>query len=258
MILNVNTPTGTDPSPSPTPQHQPSPRSLSLSELPMNKLLNNPYLSSFFLFLIIYLPILVSAPDCTCENELPHNSSNKTKALKYKLVAISSILIASVLGVSLPILSKKIPTFRPENNIFFLIRAFAAGVILATGFVHILPDAYESLSSPCLSEKPSGDFPFTGFLAMVSAMVTMMIDTFATSFYKRSHFNKALPVNGDDEEMREDHEGHIHVHRHATHGHAHGSAFVSEDSESSHLMIIRHRIILQVCIYDLPLLPEVM
>ncbi|XVE94301.1 hypothetical protein REPUB_Repub01dG0269300 [Reevesia pubescens] len=206
-------------------------------------LLNNPIFSSFLLSLL-YLPILVSA-DCTCENELPHDSSNKTKALKYKLVAISSILIAGALGVSLPILGKKIPTFRPENDIFFMIKAFAAGVILATGFVHILPDAYESLSSPCLSEKPWGVFPFTGLLAMVSAIVTMMIDTFATSFYKKSHFNKALPVNGD-EEMVGEHEGHVHVHTHATHGHAHGSALVSENSGSSHHLIIRQRIISQV------------
>ncbi|XVF68392.1 hypothetical protein PTKIN_Ptkin10aG0202100 [Pterospermum kingtungense] len=211
----------------------------------MNKLLHYPFLSSLLLSLL-FLPILVSSADCTCQNELPHDSSNRTKALKYKFIAISSILIASALGVSLPILGKKIPTFRPENNIFFLIKAFAAGVILATGFVHILPEAYESLSSPCLSGRPWGVFPFTGFLAMVSAMVTMMIDTFATSFYKRSHFNKALPVNGD-EEMLGEHEEHVHVHTHATHGHAHGSAFVSEDSaRSSHLTIIRHRIISQV------------
>ncbi|XVF00460.1 hypothetical protein REPUB_Repub04eG0002900 [Reevesia pubescens] len=207
-------------------------------------LLNNPFFSSPFLIYLLYLPMLVSA-DCTCENELPHNSSNKTNTLKYKFVAISSILIASALGVSLPVLGKKIPTFRPENDIFFLIKAFAGGVILATGFVHILPYAYESLSSPCLTEKPWGVFPFTGFLAMLSAIVTMMIDAFATSFYKRSHFNKALPVKGD-EEMRGEHEGHVHVHTHATHGHAHGSALASEDSGSSHHHIIRQRIISQV------------
>ncbi|XVE48440.1 hypothetical protein DITRI_Ditri01bG0002500 [Diplodiscus trichospermus] len=208
--------------------------------LDMNKLLNNPFLSYVFLSLLC-LPILVSA-DCTSEND---NSSNKTKALKYKLVAITSILFAGALGVSLPVLAKKIPAFRPENNIFFLIKAFAAGVILATGFVHILPDAYQSLSSPCLSEKPWGVFPFSGFLAMVSAIVTMMIDTFATSFYNRSHFNKALPVNGD-EEMIGEHEGHVHVHTHATHGHSHGSTLPSEDSRSSHHHIIRQRIISQV------------
>ncbi|KAE8726045.1 Zinc transporter 3 [Hibiscus syriacus] len=203
-------------------------------------------LCSLFLCLL-YLPSMVSA-DCTCDDELlpRHDASNRTKALKYKLVAIASILMAGALGVSLPILAKKIPTFRPENNVFFLIKAFAAGVILATAFVHILPDGYESLSSPCLSEKPWGVFPFSGFLAMVSAIATMMIDTFATSLYKKSHFNKALPVNGD-EEMTGDHEGHVHVHTHATHGHAHGSAVVPQGSESSpHHHLIRQRIISQV------------
>ncbi|KEH35204.1 ZIP metal ion transporter family protein [Medicago truncatula] len=40
-----------------------------------------------------------------------------------------------------------------------------AGVILATGFIHVLPDAFENLTSPCLKEHPWGDFPFTGFVA---------------------------------------------------------------------------------------------
>ncbi|KAK8314294.1 hypothetical protein V6Z12_D01G162700 [Gossypium hirsutum] len=167
------------------------------------------FISSLFICLL-YLPVLVTA-ECSCENEvLSKDTGNKTKALKYKFVAISSILMAGAVGVSLPIMAKKIPTFGPQNNIFFLIKAFAGGVILATAFVHILPDAYQSFTSPCLSEKPWGVFPFTGFLAMVSAILTMMMDTFATSFCKSSHFDKALPVNGD-EEMLGEHEGHVHV-----------------------------------------------
>ncbi|KAE8678234.1 aspartic proteinase nepenthesin-1-like [Hibiscus syriacus] len=139
--------------------------------------------------------------DCTCDDELfpRHDATNRTKALKQKLVATASILMASALGVSLPILSKKNPTFRLKNYVFFLIKAFAVGVILATAFVHILPDGYESLSSPCLSEKSWGIFSFSGFLAMVLAIATMMIDTFAMSFYKKSHFNKALPTLKEDE-----------------------------------------------------------
>ncbi|TYI97719.1 hypothetical protein E1A91_D01G163200v1 [Gossypium mustelinum] len=196
------------------------------------------FISSLFICLL-YLPVLVTA-ECSCENEvLSKDTGNKTKALKYKFVAISSILMAGAVGVSLPIMAKKIPTFGPQNNIFFLIKAFAGGVILATAFVHILPDAYQSFTSPCLSEKPWGVFPFTGFLAMVSAILTMMMDTFATSFCKSSHFDKALPVNGD-EEMLGEHEGHVHVHTHPTHGHAHGSA------ESSHHVMITQRIISQV------------
>ncbi|PRQ30107.1 putative zinc/iron permease [Rosa chinensis] len=199
-------------------------------------------LSSTLLLLLLFVPILVSA-ECTRSDE--SQGRDKGEALKFKLVAISSILIASAIGVCLPMLGKKIPTLRPENDIFFMIKAFAAGVILATGFIHVLPDAFESLTSPCLSQRPWGDFPFTGFIAMLSAIGTMMIDTFATSYYRRSHFNKALPVK-DDQEMNGVHDGHVHVHTHATHGHAHGSdAIVLEDSSSS-FELVRRRIISQV------------
>lgn len=206
------------------------------------------FLFIFFCFLLILLPFLVSA-ECKCDTETISSSGNNTKALKFKLVAILSILIAGAFGVSIPIFGKNKSTFHPENSIFFIIKAFAAGVILATGFVHILPDAYESLTGPCLSPKPWQDFPFTGFVAMVSAILTMMIDAFATSFYQRSHFSKALPVNDDEKEMHAGHEGHVRVHTHATHGHAHGSAFESSDASGSGTSdLFRRRIVSQVLI----------
>ena len=124
-----------------------------------------------------------------------------------------------------------------------MVKAFAAGVILATGFVHILPDAYESLTSPCLKENPWGKFPFTGFVAMIASIGTLMVDSFATGFYQRQHFNPSKQVPAD-EETGDEHAGHIHVHTHATHGHAHGSAVASGDSETSE--VIRQRIISQV------------
>ncbi|CAN1327853.1 Fe(2+) transport protein 1 [Linum perenne] len=127
---------------------------------------------------------------CNCDSATAAAASNSgalaavSSPLFYKLVAICSILIASAIGVSLPILCRNIPTLHPDSKLFFLIKAFAAGVILATGFVHILPDAFESLSSPCLSENPWSRFPFPGFVAMVSAVITMIIDTLATSYFK--------------------------------------------------------------------------
>lgn len=155
------------------------------------------------------------------------------------MVAVASILIAGAIGVSIPILGKVIPAFRPENNVFFLIKAFAAGVILGTGFVHILPDAFESLSSPCLPEKPWGDFPFAGFIAMISSIGTMMVDLLATSFYKNSNLTKQKPVNSDEEKE-------VHVHTHSTHGHAHGSVMLTSSEGNDELDLSRRRVISQV------------
>ncbi|KAF5474566.1 hypothetical protein F2P56_006455 [Juglans regia] len=183
------------------------------------------FLSITSLILLVGGPILVSSK-CICESQ--EEDRKTSDALKYKLVAMASILVASSLGVCLPYLVKK--TFlHPEKDIYFLIKAFAAGVILATGFIHVLPDAFESLTSPCIGGNPWGKFPFTGFVAMVSAIGTMMMEAFATGYQKRSELRKAQPVNADGE---------------SDGAHVHGPAFVSEISNSSDL--IRHRIISQV------------
>ncbi|XP_043717939.1 zinc transporter 5-like [Telopea speciosissima] len=186
--------------------------------------------------LILLLPVLVSA-DCTCTARVD-SGINKAVALNYKITAIFSILIGGTIGVCLPTLGKKYPALRPENNIFFIIKAFAAGVILATGFIHILPDAFNQLTSPCLNQNPWGNFPFTGFIAMVATILTLMVDSFATSYYTKVHSNMeaAKPENSDEEKT-----GAAGAHA----GHSHGlGALVSEDSGSSPL--IRHRIIAQV------------
>ncbi|RRT33949.1 hypothetical protein B296_00044160 [Ensete ventricosum] len=200
-------------------------------------------LSLFFLL----LPQLRASGDCDCTTK--REAQDTAKALTLKLIAIAAILSAGAMGVLIPILGRSFAAMSPESDVFFVIKAFAAGVILATGLIHILPDAFESLTSPCLGEQQWQDFPVAGFIAMSSAMVTLMIDSFATSYYERSHFSKARPVEEKDErkgdeESASDHAGHVHVHTHATHGHAHGSAAAEEEASLSDK--IRHRVISQL------------
>ncbi|KAA8525225.1 hypothetical protein F0562_006911 [Nyssa sinensis] len=85
-----------------------------------------------FMAVLVLLPTIVMG-ECTCELEKGDN--NKHEALKYKGAAIASILVASAIGVCLPMLGKIIPVLQPDKDMFFMIKAFAAGVILATGFV---------------------------------------------------------------------------------------------------------------------------
>ncbi|KAI3915227.1 hypothetical protein MKX01_035486 [Papaver californicum] len=215
----------------------------------MNKLLLllQPCSSNVFktlaVVLLSLLVLVVSnvSAECTCDPP-EEGDRNKKEALKYKIVAFVSILVAGEIGVALPVLGKKIPALRPEKDIFFVIKAFAAGVILATGFIHILPDAFDDLTSPCLNENPWGNFPFTGFIAMMSAILTLMVDTLALGYYRRSNFKKTqgtIMDNQDGEQVPE------HFHKYATHAHSHGSVESSEaDSSPSELM--RHRIISQV------------
>ncbi|KAI3893928.1 hypothetical protein MKX03_020111 [Papaver bracteatum] len=206
--------------------------------------------NSVLLILLVVLvqfinyPVSVSAK-CTCESE-DEEGVNKSKALVLKIISIAVILTASAIGVCLPILGRRIPALHPDSNIFFVIKSFAAGVILATGFIHILPDAFHDLTSPCLTW---GDFPFTGFVAMMSAILTLMADSFATGYYRRSELKKKFSHNrdetkvnvhtvGDDENEAGDK---LEVHTHATHGHSHGSSL-----SSSADMLLRHKVITQV------------
>ncbi|KAJ7969414.1 Zinc transporter protein [Quillaja saponaria] len=188
------------------------------------------------LFLILLQPISVFSK-CICEVE--EEDQNSSKAQKLKIVAIASILVASVFGVCLPILAKNLSSYlNPENDIYFLLKAFAAGVILATGFIHILPDAFETLRSPCIGENPWHKFPFTGLVAMLAAIGTLMMESFATGYHKRSELRKAQPVNIGNEENDNNDEGDAHG------SHVQWFCIVLERSNSSNL--VRHRIISQV------------
>ncbi|KAK9136918.1 LOW QUALITY PROTEIN: hypothetical protein Sjap_007512 [Stephania japonica] len=180
----------------------------------MNKLTINVLILILLLVLVDFLS-LVSA-ECTCDPEEDGKRDRKT-ALRLKIGALASILVFSAIGP--PSVSQIDPGFQAGERLLLLDHA---GVILATGFIHILPDAFENLTSPCLKENPWGKFAFTGFVAIG----TLMVDTFATGYYRRLHFNKSLPSSGNEEQSGE-HAGHVHVHTHATHGHAHGSSFVS-------------------------------
>ncbi|XP_057485172.1 zinc transporter 1-like [Actinidia eriantha] len=190
------------------------------------------------LLILVLLPAMVYA-DCTCnKDQAEQHNNSRSASLKYKLIAIASILISGTIGVSLPQFGRKLEAFRPESDIFFMVKAFAAGVILATGFVHILPDAFDNLTSPCLNQDLWGNFPFTGFVAMMSSIGTFMVDSFTTGYYQRLHLNHNKPqpqplqvrINGDEERV---------VPQRADQAHA--SAIPAEETD-----LVRHRIISQV------------
>ncbi|CAL5003365.1 unnamed protein product [Urochloa decumbens] len=221
-------------------------------------------------------PPAVQAGECDCGGAAAEIREEDARgALRLKLIAVASILASGAAGVLVPVLGRSAAALRPDGDVFFAVKAFAAGVILATGMVHILPAAFDALAPPGgkggAKGGGGGAFPFAGLVAMCSAMVTMMVDSVAAGYYQRSHFRKARPVDdaagpagaADEEGAAVEHAGHVHVHTHATHGHAHGHAHdhgghghahghgapaagASPDDASSVAVSIRHRVISQV------------
>lgn len=166
---------------------------------------------------------------------------NVPRALRLKLIAIPTILVSSMIGVCLPLFSRSVPALQPDRNLFVVVKAFASGVILATGYMHVLPDSFNNLSSPCLPKKPWADFPFTAFVAMLAAVFTLMVDSLMLTFYNRS---KGGARGGGaavaDRESPE--QGHWH-----SHGHGHGTAVAKpDDVEASQAQLRRNRVVVQV------------
>lgn len=122
-------------------------------------------------------------------------------ALILKLIAIGAILIAGIFGVALPLVGKKRRFLRTDSNLFVGAKAFAGGVILATGFVHMLPDATEALTHSCLPEFPWSKFPFSGFIAMMAALGTLLADFVGTQYYEKKQGEQSQSVKVDSSDL---------------------------------------------------------
>ncbi|XP_021907297.1 zinc transporter 5-like [Carica papaya] len=102
------------------------------------------------------------------------------------------------------------------------------------------PKLYMILTSPCLKGS-AWEFPFTGFIAMVSTIVTLIIDAFATSYYQKSVVKRTRTHAGNDEKLGEGSGSSVHAR--ATHSQAHSSISFTAESESE---LLRQRVISQL------------
>ncbi|KAK2643485.1 hypothetical protein Ddye_025248 [Dipteronia dyeriana] len=130
-------------------------------------------------------------------------------AAHLKLISIFVIFFTSVVGVSLPVLLARYFQGRPiYDKAILLIKCFAAGVILSTSLVHVLPDAFQALSDCQVASKhPWRDFPFSGLVTLVGALTALLVDVTASAHVENSH------------------------------GHGHGQSSSSSSSSSSYLPV---------------------
>lgn len=203
-----------------------------------------PLLKVVTIFFIL-ITLFTSQTLADCQSETTNSCNNKEKALRLKIIAIFSILVTSMIGVCLPLFTRSVPALSPESNLFIIVKCFAAGIILGTGFVHVLPDSFSMLWSDCLPEKPWHVFPFSGLVAMFSAIVTLMVDSMATSFFGRKVKSGVQPENvtasGDVDGDREMSPNPMSC------GHFHGQLPHNQDkTESGQSQLLRYRVVAMV------------
>lgn len=193
---------------------------------------NNPKLIvTIILFLSLSLP-LVSCEECSSKYE--GGCHDRNEALKLKIIAIFCLLLSSMIGICIPIFTSSISALKPDGDLFVIIKAFASGVILATGYMHVMPDSFADLTSPCLPQHPWHKFPFTTFIAMISAVFTLMVDSFFLSYFK-----KKLPVSSSLNDSKTTKELDL--------GHGHDLAIANgHDKNVNAEQLLRYRVVAQV------------
>lgn len=197
-----------------------------------------------YILLIIFTftvsPAISTAPE-SCDSGSDNPCIDKAKALPLKIIAIVAILTTSLIGVMAPLFSRYISFIRPDGNGFMIIKCFSSGIILGTGFMHVLPGSFEMLSSKCLSDDPWHKFPFAGFVAMLSGLVTLAIDSITTSLYTVKNAVGPVP-----DEYGIDQEKAIHIVGN-NHSHGHGVVLATtKDDGPSDPQLLRYRIIAMV------------
>ncbi|GMI96948.1 hypothetical protein like AT2G30080 [Hibiscus trionum] len=120
-------------------------------------------------------------------------------ATHLKLVSLLVIFFTSVIGISSPIFLARYFQGKPVyDKAILVIKCFAAGVILSTSLVHVLPEAFAALSDcHVASRHPWKDFPFAGLVTLVGALMALLVDLTASSHLEQSHCKPSgdyLPV----------------------------------------------------------------
>ncbi len=83
-----------------------------------------------------------------------------------KLISALAIIAVGLMGGMIPIVARR---FEHSRRFFSLGNAFAGGVFLGAGFIHLLPDGAENL-------RGVSDYPIAGLLATAGLALLLLID----------------------------------------------------------------------------------
>ncbi|XP_061347186.1 zinc transporter 6, chloroplastic-like isoform X2 [Gastrolobium bilobum] len=123
------------------------------------------------------------ATACTTDLARAAACRDGAAAAHLKVISIFVIFFTSMVGMSSPVLMARIFRGKPlYDRAVVVIKCFAAGVILSTSLVHVLPDAFAALADcHVASRHPWKDFPFAGLVTLIGALLALLVDLAASS-----------------------------------------------------------------------------
>lgn len=138
-----------------------------------------------------FLPPSPLPPEDGCEAEAGDYNNGLTVA------SIFIIFTASLLGAMIPAFMGR--SQRPAFDKTVKMLAYAgAGVLLSTGFMHLLLPAQTALTSPCLSESFLGRYPSWAFLFCVIAIACMQVLDYFVTVKIAGRAPPSLAADGDE------------------------------------------------------------
>lgn len=131
-----------------------------------------------------------------CNSQNYFNGEN----LGARVSAVFVILVVSAFGAFFPLVVQRCPYFNLPKWCFFITRYFGSGVIVATGFIHLLAEADKALSDDCLGGV-FAEYPWAEGIALMGVFVMFFLDIIA---HKRleDKANKKKKLKAEKAEMQ--------------------------------------------------------
>ncbi|CUM45817.1 unnamed protein product [Debaryomyces fabryi] len=109
-----------------------------------------------------------------CSSQNHFNGEN----LGARVSAVFVILAVSAFGAFFPLVVQRCPYFNLPKWCFFITRYFGSGVIVATGFIHLLAEADKALSDNCLGGI-FAEYPWAEGIALMGVFFMFFLDIVA-------------------------------------------------------------------------------
>lgn len=124
-----------------------------------------------------------------CASENDYNGLDNLRIL-----SVFMILLSSAIGSFFPLLSSRYSFIRLPDWCWFIAKFFGSGVIVATGFIHLLQPANEALSDECLGENWNA-YPYAFGICLVSLFLLFFSEIVTHYFVAKATGNLLDAVN---------------------------------------------------------------
>ena len=139
-----------------------------------------------------------------CESDNDYDGKDNMR-----VCALFIILISGGLGSYFPILSSRYSFIRLPDWCFFIAKFFGSGVIVATGFIHLLEPAADALGEECLGGT-FADYPWAFGICLMSLFALFLSECVARYYTNKSygfqndHVHSHFPSSKDQKSLEDE------------------------------------------------------